>query len=177
MNKSWTEAPLVKTLPACISVLLVCHFTGALFHTSLSGNAMHSSWECGIVFHYLSTVIYSFYILSLNLCILLYISALTLYSYPLYHSIHPFPPSASPHLQLCSIYYFCLVSIFSLSSFHALKPISLQSPFQHLVFSLYHRWSTFHAGLLHGLMPSLCVYAVCVLFVSPACHSETHCFV
>lgn len=54
-----------------------------------------------------------------------------------------------------------------------------QSPFflQHLVFSLYHRWSTFHAGLLHALMPSLCVYAVCVLFVSPACHSETHWFV
>lgn len=52
------------------------------------------------------------------------------------------------------------------------------SPFlQHLVFSLYHRWSIFHAGLLHGLMPSLCVYAVCVLFGSPTCHSETHWFV
>lgn len=53
-----------------------------------------------------------------------------------------------------------------------------RTPFlQHLVFSLYHRWSIFHAGLLHGLMPSLCVYAVCVLFGSPTCHSETHWFV
>lgn len=53
-----------------------------------------------------------------------------------------------------------------------------QSPFlQHLVFSLYHRWSIFHAGLLHGLMPSPGVYAVCVLFGSPTCHSETHWFV
>lgn len=61
--------------------------------------------------------------------------------------------------------------------FTPLQPICPESLFfflQHLVFSLYHRWSTFHAGLLHALMPSLCVYAVCVLFVSPACHSETH---
>lgn len=60
---------------------------------------------------------------------------------------------------------------------HTLQPISPQSPFQHLVFSLYHPWSSFHAGFLHGLTPSLCVFAVCVLFVSPTCHSETHCYV
>lgn len=91
------------------------------------------------------------------------------HSYPLYHSIHPFLLIAFPHIQLCSIYHRCLVSIFFLSSLHSLQPISPQSPFQHLVFSLYHRWSTFHAGLLHALMPPpVFMLHVCYLYPLPA---------
>lgn len=156
----------------CVSV--ICPFTGVLFGFSPPVNTMHSHWERVIILQRLTIVMYCVPFTPRISCFTL--SALQ-HSYRLYHSIHPFPTIVFPHLQLCSVYHRCLVSIFSLSSLHALQPISPQSPFQHLVFSLYQRWSTFHAGLLHTLMPSLCVYAACVLFVSPTCHSETHCFV
>lgn len=148
--------------------------TGVFFGTSLPGNSMHPPWESfpsifvllhplfDLVSFVLSFLLSLFYIVVI--IVILFIIPFPLF--PLLHSKYT--------VQLCSIYNCCLVSIFYLSS---LQPISPQSPFQHLVFSLYHHWSTFHAGLLHGLMPSLCFYAVCVLFVSPTRHSKTHCFV
>lgn len=175
MNENWTGTRFVKTLWTCIAVLLLCPYTGVLFFFSAS--VTHSSRERVILIHF-SAYCHLFLcrLVFDALSYVLYSSSNSLQS-PSFHSIHPFPPIAHPHLQLCSIYHFCLVSIFPPSSLHALKPISPQPPSHHLVFSLYHRWSTFHAGFLHGLMPSLCVYAVCVLFVSPTCLSETHCFV
>lgn len=61
---------------------------------------MHSSEEYVIISHSLSIFIYSSYILSFNLCLLFYISALTVCRYPLYDYIHPVPPIASAHLAL-----------------------------------------------------------------------------
>ena len=99
------------------------------------------------------------------------------HSYPLYHSIHPFLLIAFPHntalFYLPSLPSFYLLSLipshppanfptvpFPTSSFLSISPLIYLSC-----------WAPTRSDA------SPCVYAACVLFVSPTCHSVTHCFV
>lgn len=107
---------------------MACPFTGVLFGCSLPCNIMLCPWKHLIIFLY-SLLLSIPFTSPLWPCIFCYIlSAFFLYNicYPLYHSIHSFPPIAFPLLLLCFIYHRYRVSISSFS-----HPFTPSSQFPH----------------------------------------------